>query len=183
MSLIIDGYNLIHAANIVGRGRGPRSLERSRQALLDALTSSLEAPELARTTVVFDAQDAPPGLARTFEHRGLRVRFAARYADADSLIEELIRADSAPRSLTVVSSDHRLQRAARKRRAKAIDSDVWFAGLIARRRRGNVEAAPPKAKRDPKLTPTEVDYWLDQFALSEAESQAADDLLPPELDS
>ncbi len=76
---------------------------------------------------MFDAADAPPGLPRTLEHRGLTVRFAAKSGSADELIEELIRADSAPRRLMVVSSDHRLQRAARRRKATAIDSDVWYA--------------------------------------------------------
>ena len=38
-------------------------------------------------------------------------------------IEELIRKESAPRRLTVVSSDHRVQRAARRR--KAMRSTPW----------------------------------------------------------
>ena len=63
-------------------------------------------------------------------HQGITVCFAEQYAEADDLIEELIRLDSMLRRLVVVSSDHRLQRAARRRRAKAIDSDVWYAELI-----------------------------------------------------
>ena len=30
MSLLIDGYNLLHAAGIMGRGAGPGGLQRSR---------------------------------------------------------------------------------------------------------------------------------------------------------
>ena len=76
-----------------------------------------------------------PGDCRgALEHRGITVRFAAQYEEADELIEELIRADSAPRRLVVVSSDHRIQRAARRRRAKAVDSDVWYAELVRARR-------------------------------------------------
>ena len=48
------------------------------------------------------------------------------YEDADSLIEELIQKNSTPKNLTVVSSDHRLHRAALRRKATPIDSDVWF---------------------------------------------------------
>ncbi len=85
--------------------------------MLNFLAESLSAEEIPRTIVVFDAHDAPPGLPGTMDHRGLTVRFAVGYEDADSLIEELIRSDSTPRKLVVVSSDHRLQRAARRRRA------------------------------------------------------------------
>src|SRR5579871_4496368 len=110
MSLIIDGYNLLNATGIAVRGRGPGTLEQARQALLNTLVESLPADEVARTTVVFDASESPWGVARQSEHRGIRVMFAAKDDDADSVIEELILADSAPKRLTVVSSDHRLQR-------------------------------------------------------------------------
>ncbi len=59
MSLLIDGYNLMHAAGILGRGSGPGSLQRSRLALLNFLAESLDPREVPRTTVVFDAHDAP----------------------------------------------------------------------------------------------------------------------------
>ena len=163
MSLLIDGYNLLNAVGIVGRGVGPGGLERSRRALLNFLAESLDPEEVARTTVVFDAADAPPGLPRVTEHRGLTVRFAAKYADADSLIEELIQAESAPRRLTVVSSDHRLHRAARRRRARAVDSDVWYAEVVRRRpdRRQSPRAAP--AKPHVPLSEEDVARWLEQF--------------------
>ena len=41
MSIIIDGYNLLYMAGILGQGRGPRSLELSRLALLNFLAESL----------------------------------------------------------------------------------------------------------------------------------------------
>ncbi len=96
MPLLIDGYNLLNAAGILGRGRGPGSLERARQALLNTLVESLPPDEVPRTTVVFDASDSPWGVAKQMEHRGIAVKFAAKDADADTVIEELIAADSAP---------------------------------------------------------------------------------------
>jgi len=163
MSLLIDGYNLLNAVGIVGRGAGSTSLERSRLALLNFLAESLDPEEVARTTVVFDAGDAPPGLPRMFEHRRLCVRFARGYEDADALIKELIRAETAPRRLTVVSSDHRLHRAARRRRARAVDSDVWYAEVIRRRldRQHPTETLP--AKPHVPLSEAEVAEWLEQF--------------------
>ena len=83
----------------------------------DFLPSAIEPKELPETTIVFDAAEAPPGLPRVVTHEGMTVRYASDYDDADALIEELIAGDHVPRSLMVVSSDHRLQRAARRRRA------------------------------------------------------------------
>ncbi|MFH1266762.1 MAG: NYN domain-containing protein [Planctomycetota bacterium] len=163
MSLLIDGYNLLAAVGIVGRGVGPGGLERSRRALLNFLAESLDLAEIARTTVVFDAADAPPGLPRVVEHRGLTVRFSAGYEDADTLIEELIRAESAPRRLTVVSSDHRLQRAARRRRARAVDSDVWYAQTVRQRRDRRQSSPTPPAKPHVPLLEEDVARWLEQF--------------------
>lgn len=184
MSLLIDGYNLLNAVGIVGRGVGPGSLQRSRLALLNFLAESLRAAEIRQTTVVFDARDPPPGLPRVVEHRGLTVRFAARHEDADSLIEELIRADSAPRRLTVVSSDHRLHRAARRRKATAVDSDAWYAEIVRRRRQQRQAATSDAPARPPvPLLQEDVDYWIRQFggesALAKFMEKEFDNPYPP----
>jgi uncharacterized protein len=162
MPLLIDGYNLLHATGIVGRGIGPGSFERSRLAMLNFLAESLDPAELPRTTIVFDAHEAS-GLPQVVEHRGIRVRFAAKYESADDLIEELIRADSAPRRLVVVSSDHRIQRAARRRRAKTLDSDVWYADLVRARWRRQESADDAPARPAVPLLEEDVNYWLRQF--------------------
>ncbi|MBN2473682.1 MAG: NYN domain-containing protein [Pirellulales bacterium] len=163
MPLLIDGYNLLNAVGIIDRGLGPGSLQRSRLALLNFLVESLPPDELPQTTVVFDAHDPPPGLPRKVNHRGLAVRFASQHQDADALIEQLIRAHSSPRRLTVVSSDHRLQRAARRRRATAVDSDVWYAEIV-RARRERLQSQPPAPARPPvPLLEEDVNYWIRQF--------------------
>jgi predicted RNA-binding protein with PIN domain len=162
MALIIDGYNLLHGANLVGGSVGPKGLERSRQALLDFLVASLEPAELARTTVVFDAANPPPGLPRVTKYQGIAVHFSSAYDDADSLIEELIKADSAPRRLTVVSSDHRLHKAARRRKATAIDSDRWYADVL-KRRAERAQSKPVAKKPNHPLSPEEVERWMKEM--------------------
>src|SRR5262245_37959795 len=132
-SILIDGYNLLHVTGIFGRGVGPGTLHRSRTALLNVLAESIAPEEVAHTTIVFDSAEAPPGLPRQINHRGMTVHFASSYADADELIEELIQTHHSPRTLTVVSSDHRIQRAARRRKATPIDSDRWYAELMRAR--------------------------------------------------
>jgi uncharacterized protein len=163
MPLLIDGYNLLNATGIVGRGAGTPSLGQSRLALLNFLAASVDPREAAHTTVVFDAHQAPPGLPRVVRHGRLVVRFAAKHETADELIEELIHADSAPRRLVVVSSDHEIQRAARRRRAKAVDSESWYSELIRARRRREEAAADAPPRPAVPLLEEDVDYWLRQF--------------------
>jgi uncharacterized protein len=169
MSLIIDGYNLMHAAGLLGRRHGPGVLEKARLALLNVLAESLDPAEVPRTTVVFDAKHAPAGVESMHVHHGLTVRFAAEHEEADELIEELIRTDSAPRRLTVVSSDHRVQTAARRRRAAAVASEEWFEALLLARRRRKQTPPPKEAKRDSAMPESEVDFWLREFGERETE--------------
>ncbi len=171
MPILIDGYNLLHATGIVGRGIGPGGLERSRLALLNFLAVSLDPQDAPHTTIVFDAHDAPPGLPRVVEHRGLTIRFAAKHETADALIAELIAAASAPRRLVVVSSDHAVQRSARRRRAKAVDSDVWYADLLRARRERQEAADDAPTRPAVPLLSEDVNYWLRQFGGKSALSE------------
>jgi predicted RNA-binding protein with PIN domain len=167
MPLIIDGYNLLHVTGITGRHG---DLHGSREALLRFLTAAIEAKELPLTTIVFDAAEAPPGLPRTVMVQGMTVHYASNYDDADELIEELIAASNVPRSLLVVSSDHRIQRAARRRRAQFLDSDVWFAELSRRAPRTG-GAALPSAKPQPGLSAEEIQYWIAEFGDATADEE------------
>jgi uncharacterized protein len=77
----------------------------------------------------------------------------------------LIAADSAPKQLTVVSGDHRLQRAAKRRKATAVASEVWLEEL--NRRRGSTPTArPPRTSKPTEpLTAEEVEAWLKEFGV------------------
>jgi predicted RNA-binding protein with PIN domain len=131
MTLLIDGYNLLHASGVFPAESAMPTLENARLALLDFLAESLPAKQIERTTVAFDALSAPPGLPWEMTHRGLAVRFARRGGSADELLEELIAAEPDPRNLLVVSSDHRVQRAARQRGASFADSEHWHRQLLS----------------------------------------------------
>lgn len=165
MAILIDGYNLMHAAGLANRSFGPGGLQKARQGLLGLLAASLDAREIDGTTVVFDAKDQPAGAPEMEHYKGLTICFATSHEDADAQIEELIRTDSAPRRLLVVSSDHRLQRAARRRRARSIDSEQFVEDLMARRRRRRKSGSPvePNTKRDGAGSEAETAYWLEEF--------------------
>jgi predicted RNA-binding protein with PIN domain len=158
MALLIDGYNLLHVTAIVGHG----GLRGSREGLLRFLASAIDPRERPQTTIVFDAAEAPPNLPRTIVVDEMTIHFSSEYDNADELIEELIEACSVPKSLLVVSSDHRLQRAARRRKAPFVDSDVWFADAL-RRRAAMRTPAPIVAKPAGPLNGDEIAFWLAEF--------------------
>lgn len=171
MTLLIDGYNLLHASGLLGRGRGKGVLESARQALLNFLANSLPEADVPRTTVVFDAHEAPWGALRRSNIMGISVIFGSSELDADSVIEQLILADTAPKRLTVVSSDHRLHRAAKRRKATPVDSDQWFRDVIRARAARQQPNPDIVIKPDGPFTEGEVDYWLRHFGLEEGGRQ------------
>lgn len=142
MLLLVDGYNLLHASGLFGPAGTPPTLEQSRLALLEFLAARLPDSLRKKTTVVFDAAAAPPGLPAQLEHAEMLIRFAPRKTSADELIAELIAAEPDPRHLTVVSSDHAVQRSARQRGAKFTDSEVWLRELKQAAATASSTAAP-----------------------------------------
>jgi len=183
--LLIDGYNLLHAAGMARRKYGPQQLQRCRSQLLRYLARHLTAPERERTTVVFDAASAPPGLERRTHYQEISVYFASPGKDADDTIEELIAAHSSPRQIRLVSSDHRLQRSVRKRKGTFLDSDDFVQEL---EQRGPVTEAPDSPDEAPaeeaalKAQNAELDTeaWLRIFGDSPDAAELGADLGYPD---
>ncbi|MEZ6102070.1 MAG: NYN domain-containing protein [Pirellulaceae bacterium] len=168
MAILIDGYNLMYGSGILPLGKVPHTLQYYRQSLMRFLDEHLSADDLAQTTVVFDAAESPPGLPRHYAHGTVQVYYAADHAEADDLIEELIEADRLPQKLLVVSSDHRLQRAAQRRGAECIDSDAWYDQLRENKQRFDNDStkksvAPPASDKQRELSEEEVRRWLEEF--------------------
>jgi predicted RNA-binding protein with PIN domain len=157
---LIDGYNLLHALGILSKEVGPHGLERARQRLLTFLHKAhgVESPAV---TVIFDAANAPPGAVQERDHLGIHVRFAVGYAQADDLIEELIRAASTPQQLHVVSDDQRLQLAARRGHCQALGCTDYLEEL-ERTRRPRRPPRPPEKLGPP--SEAETQQWLKEFA-------------------
>lgn len=130
MWLLIDGYNVVAPVAAPGRIPDPNWLHRERMRLLDRLADHIDPNTRRRTCVVFDAANPPPGRPSRFEHASIDVRFAVDHAEADDLIEELIAAHSAPKRLTVVSSDRRIRDAASRRGATPWEAQPWLDELL-----------------------------------------------------
>ena len=163
MALLIDGYNLLHVTSIFGPPGAGTELHRTRLAFLNFLASSLNKRERKVTTIVFDGAGAPPGLPESLLHDGITVRFARRHSNADEMIEEMLETWRNPRALTVVSSDHRVQRAARHAGATFVDSERWYTDIKSTLRARNA-AESERAKPSGRPTPEELDYWVSEFS-------------------
>jgi len=107
--VIIDGHNLLWA--IQGAGEGFESI--SDVQLCHILGRYLKLTG-EKGEIIFDGT-GPTDKSRFDNISNLEVFFAGLATDADTVIEYKIRASTAPRRLTVVSSDQRLQKAARTR--------------------------------------------------------------------
>lgn len=157
---ILDGYNLLHAMGVLQGKVGPRGLEGARLRLQGLLAGAL-GDEAANVTLVFDAARAPQGSQAEQCYKGLRILFALGQ-EADDLIETLIAHHATPKNLVVVSSDHRLQDAARRRHAQAMTCEQFLDFL--ERRRARPASSPSRPEKKERLTPEETQRWLEEFA-------------------
>jgi predicted RNA-binding protein with PIN domain len=164
MELLIDGYNLLHVTGVFADTVGQGALERLHDRFLDVLARHLGPEQSARATVVFDAKGRRATGRRTRQYAGMTVHYAARHETADGYIVELLQAHHAPRQLVVVSSDHLIQRAARRRRAKAVDSSVWYAEL---RQSACQPTLIEEMRPDDKLPRSETARWMREFGQDE----------------
>jgi predicted RNA-binding protein with PIN domain len=162
MNLLIDGYNLMHAVVQPGSCAGPDGLRKVRTRFLNDLAHRL-GPEAAQSaTVVFDAAQGPADRPTTSTHKGLTVIFARDAEDADTYIEQEMIVHANPKALTVVSSDHRIRKMARRRRARDITSDAFWVELS---RPKPPKLAPSAAPGPPPVTPprNEDEFWERAF--------------------
>jgi predicted RNA-binding protein with PIN domain len=185
MLWLIDGYNLMHAAGAIGaKELGREAFRKKRRRFLNELASSLGLERARETTIVFDATSPPADFALETTYKGLTLVFALGDENADARIEHLIAQHSAPKSLTVVSSDRRVRQAASRRKAKALKSDD-FLDLVdrwkgregtGRPRPSSPSPSPPD--RDQAPSPEEAAHWLEAFGHVDQAPETKEALTP-----
>jgi len=174
MALIVDAYNVLHRTHVLP----------NRYAMISAtdLCRLLETSRWAGRpmAVVCDGVRKPTEDDYAGE---VELIYAGAGGDADSVIERLIAASDAPRDLTVVSNDRRLQKAARRRRARTLASERFLRQLV----RSPKPPPAPGAGKPKQIADT--DHWLDAFDIDhqtveqirrQVEQQTAP---PPEVES
>lgn len=157
--LLIDGNNLMHAFRKAGMDLGRGGLCR--------LLGELAAGEKIR--VVFDGPPPRGPLAEQIADDRIAVAWAGR-PSADEVIAEHIAADSAPRRLTVVSTDRAVRRAARRRRCKVALSEDFAAAVLRALDRPKRPAPAEPAEKRLGLSGEQAEKWMKELQLDEPQS-------------
>jgi len=116
--------------------------------------------------IIFDGT-GPPDKSDFDNIDGVEVLFAGLGTDTDTVIEGKITANTAPRRLTVVSSDNRLRKAARARKANAVKSEVFWSELQRELGRKRASGQREPMGKQHGLSEGETDQWLEFFELGE----------------
>lgn len=156
---IIDGNNLLHAIC---------KIEEDSEAISDVGLCRIVERYLKLTgekgEVIFDGT-GPRDKSGFDRISNLEVLFAGLGTDTDTVIEDKISASTAPKRLTIVSSDRRLRKAARARKATTIKSEMFWNNIQKQISRRKPEKEPA-AKRQ-GLTDGETKQWLEFFGLEQ----------------
>jgi|SRR5262245_25917677 len=159
MRYLIDGYNLMYALGLARRNGGRAAWDRGRRLLLDWLADQ-HGPAAGNVTVALDAQNARGGLVIEESHRGLRiVRKQGRAAD--DMIEDLLKDERSPQTLTVVSNDARVREAASRRGCMVQKCEDYIDAVMDRPRPRT--PADDQPEKDERATPAEIAEWLQKF--------------------
>ncbi len=176
MSLIVDTYNVTHVVGILP----PDLAGIDTLGLIRLIANS----RYQREKVVLVCDGIPHENAPTGRFGPINVRYAGSNRLADDLIKELVRTSSTPKRLTVVTLDHEIIRAAKKRRCKTLGSDDFLKQLAfdhIHQTGSNTEPRP-----EGPLGPGEIEDWTRQFGLEGDELEIGEDQSqtgPPEPDN
>lgn len=161
MPLLIDGYNLYHFARSVYIDDGIDLALTAFVSIIDEWTRRSR----QKVTLIFDGS-IPPALRQSSASLGsVALEFSGPGSDADSVIERHILTYSAPKLLTIVSSDHRIQKAGRRRHCKILGSDEFWAKM-AKKLTAKPPAPEPRQKQS-GLFSHEVNYWMKIFGFDD----------------
>ena len=177
MPLVIDTYNVLHVTGVLP----PELAVGEPEGLARLIAVSRHAAEV----VWLVCDGVPRGAARVGR---ILIEGAGPGRSADDHIMSFLDRTSAPRQVTVVTSDRAIQRHARSRGAQCIKSEEFLAALAqdaarTRPRRG----LPPDPRRSVPLGEREVIGWMRLFGvtaeLAAIEASPKDRLLDEKSDT
>lgn len=160
MRYLIDGYNLLFALGLASRATPSTGFRFAREKMLHWIARHHPGPE--SVLVIFDAREAPQSDHPEQVIHGLHVRFSVG-RDADDLLEELIRAEAVPAQLTVISDDHRIQRAGARRGTVVWSCGEFIDWLVDRPEPPTSNEPSPPPEKPENVSDEELEFWLREF--------------------
>jgi len=158
MPVIIDGHNLLRSIQNIEDDTSITDAGLCR--LLDryfGLTGD-------RAEIIFDGT-GPPNKDEFNNIKNLEVTFSGRKTDCDTIIEERTLSSTAPKLLTIVSSDRRLREAAKARKATDVKSEDFWDEVKKRLSRQRPNKEPAGKRRG--ITESETELWLKEFNIEQ----------------
>jgi hypothetical protein len=154
VTLILDAFNILHAWHSSPSG--------DTWTEITALAALTRRGPWGRNEAVLVCDGPSPDRDRDQLEVGPGVVavFAGIGSDADSVIEALIEGSHAPSRVTVVSSDRRVEKAARRRGCRSVTSQEFLRAALGAPRSGPTEASPPDG-----LDGAEIDRWMRAFGV------------------
>ena len=157
MHYLIDGHNLI--ARVPGLSLADPDDEAK---LVQLLKRWAAADTRRKVTVIFD-KGLPGGEAKHLSGGGVRALFAPDNRSADALLIRRIEGIDDPAQYTVVSSDGVILRAAQRRRVPTQRSEQFATTMVNERTFPSATPPAADAHDNPRLSPNEVNEWLELF--------------------
>ena len=158
MPLIIDTYNALHVTGVL-----PAELAVGEP---EGLARLIAGSRFGREAVWLICDGVPRGASRVGR---IVIEGAGPGKSADDHIAAFLDRSSAPRRLTVVTSDRAIQRKAKSRGAECIKSEAFLAMLAedARHARpGRAKPQPASPRRSVPLSEREVAGWMSLFKIT-----------------
>ncbi len=158
MPVIIDGHNLLWSI------KNTEDFTSITDAGMCRILDSYFGLVGDKAEIIFDGI-GPPNKTEFDNIKNLEVTFSGRRTDCDTVIEQRILDSTAPKRLTIVSSDRRLRDAASARKAADVKSEDFWNEVKKRLSRPR-KSKEPAAKRS-GLTESETELWLRAFGLEQ----------------
>lgn len=169
MTIFIDGYNLIFAAEKRLGGFDMRRTEAAREKLL-GLLAKYNALRKDRIVVFFDGGPEAAHLPRRQWVHGMEAVFSEARSDADADIKNAVSHDDNPRDIRVVTSDAAIRKFVKRYGAQVTRAFDFLGEVQEAFRENEVPEDEPIEKYDGP-SKDEVDYWLGFFGEDEEEAE------------
>ncbi|MHC4122579.1 MAG: NYN domain-containing protein [Planctomycetota bacterium] len=160
MPFIIDGHNLLWAIHKTNPDQGFIS-----EIQLCRIINSYLGKIDDKAVLVFDGT-GPKDKSGFDNISNLEVIFSGVKAEADDVIKDKIKVNTAPKRLAVVSNDRVIRDTARRRKAVSVKSEAfWLNVERTLKERKNKPKEPPQKRAG--LSEGETEQWLEFFGIED----------------
>ncbi len=160
MLVLIDGYNLYHyVKNLYAQQQQVNLTLVTFCELIESFAKRAQ----QKTTLVFDGTQPYEMKYEVPKLAYVKLIYTGPNKSADEFIEQQIKTSSAPKLLTIVSSDREILSVAKKRKCTLLASEEYWQIIAKELTRKRPKPMPREKQKG--LSSDELDYWLKTFGI------------------